>query len=215
MRLFGFALAAGFLLAASLPAAAEVFETHRYGHWIAIEGTTQNGSRVCGVSTRSAADTPAAYVGVKFFPDRGQLDVHMAKPSWSIPGGTSLPVEIEFDGSSTPWATGHAAGNGGMVTLSVNPRRAGEFLAEFSAASRGTIRFGGDEAPWAVDLSGSGAAVQAMADCIQRAGGSRGGGAAATQPHWAAPSRTPPAAKPPAQRPQPGGVSVLGPERRT
>ena len=214
MRLFGSALlAAGVLLAAAaLPAAAEVVETHRHGHWIAIEGTTQNGSRVCGVSTRSAADAPSAYVGVKFFPDRGQLDVHMAKPSWSIPTGTGVPVEIEFDGAAGSWATGHAAGNGGMVTLSVNPRRAGEFLAEFGAASRGTIRFGGDEAPWTVDLSGSGVAVQAMMDCVLRAGGSRGG-TAATQPHGAAPSRAP-SAKPPALRPHPGGIGV-GPERRT
>ena len=205
MRLSASALAAGVLLAASPPAAAAVVETHRYGHWIAIEGTTQSGSRVCGVSTRSAA-SPSLYVGVKFFPDRGQLDVHMAKPSWSIPGGTGVPVEIEFDGSPGSWATGHAAGDGGMVTLSVNPRRMGEFLAEFSAAPRGTIRFGGGEAPWTVDLSGSAAAVQAMVDCIQRSRGSGGGGAAATQPYT-------PSAKPPARQPWPG-IGV-GPERRT
>jgi hypothetical protein len=211
MRLFGSALA-GVLLTASLPAAAAVVETHRYGHWIAIEGATQNGSRVCGVSTRSAA-APSAYVGVKFFPDRGQLDVHMAKPSWSIPSGASVPVEIEFDGSPGSWATGHAAGDGGMVTLSVSPRRAGEFLAEFSVASRGTIRFGGREAPWVVDLSGSGAAVQAMLDCVRRAHGG-GGGAAAARPRWVAPPSTP-AAKPPAQPPRLGIGIGIGPERRT
>jgi hypothetical protein len=93
-----------------------------------------------------------------------------------------------------------------MVTLSVNPRRAGAFLAEFSAAPRGTIRFGGGEAPWTVDLSGSAAAVQAMVDCIQRSRGSGGGGAAATQPYT-------PSAKPPARQPRPG-IGV-GPERRT
>lgn len=214
MRLFGLALAGAFI-AASLPAAAAVVETHRYGHWTAIEGTTGNGSRVCGVSTGGRTASPK-YVGVKFFPDRGQLDVHIGKSSWSIPSGTSVPVQIEFNGSSGSWSTAQATGNGEMVTLSINPQRAANFLVEFSLASHGVIRFGGDEAPWTMNLAGSNAAVRAMLGCIQRARGVP----PSTQPLASVPppsnSSAPtmpytPSAEPPPSRP---GIGI-GRERRT
>jgi hypothetical protein len=206
MKRFGFALAGVLLAAPVSSAAAAVVETHRFAQWATIEGTTPGGSRVCGVSTNGDAASPR-YVGVKFFPDRGQLDVHIGKSSWSIPSGTSVPVEIVFNGSPGSWATDEATGNGDMVTLSVSPQRAAEFLVEFSTASRGVIRFGGTEAPWTVNLAGSNAATRAMLDCIQRA---RRGGSATTQPFESGPSR----ASPPAvTMPQPG-VGV-GRERRT
>lgn len=211
MRLVGSALA-GMLVAASLPAAAAVVETHRYGRWTAIEGTTRNGSRVCGVSTGAHSASPM-YVGVKLFPDMGQLDVHISKSSWSIPGGTSVPVRIEFQGSSRSWSTGQATGDGEMVTLSIDPRRAASFLVEFSAASHGIIWFGGDEAPWTVSLAGSDAAVRAMLGCVQRARG----GSTFTQPFAGAspPSTSPaptmpytPSAEPPPSRPGIGSGRV-------
>jgi hypothetical protein len=208
MKRFGFALAGALLAAASVPAGAAVVETHRYGQWAAIEGTTPSGSRVCGVSTRGGGASPT-YVGVKFFPDRGQLDVHIGKSSWSIPRGTSVPVEIVFRGSPGSWATETATGNGDMVTLSVSPQRAAEFLVEFSTASRGVIRFGGSEAPWTVDLSGSHAATRAMLDCIQRA--HRGGSAAATQPFESGGSSHGNQPAPVA----PQGSTAVGRERRT
>lgn len=214
MRLLGFALA-GALAATASPAAAAVVETHRHGQWATIEGTTPGGSRVCGVATMEG-EAPSRYVGVKFFPDLGQLDVHISKPSWSIPSGTSVEVEIAFSGSPGAWSTRTAAGKGDMVTFAINPRKAAEFLVELSLASRGTIRFGGDEAPWAINLAGSGAAVRAMLECVGRSRGAP----SATQPYASAPKPEPatpsvpytPSTEPPMpQRPSIG----IGRERRT
>jgi hypothetical protein len=197
-------------IGASVPAAAEVRAIGRYGFWSVHEGTAERGDRLCGVSTVGAAPE-RRFFAVRFFPDGGYLEVQVSKKSWSIPPGTKVPLEIEFNGYPGAWrAPGGSHGEGDMIFQSFGRDAAVNFLREFRGASSGVIRFGGNEGTWTMNLTGSSAAVGALLDCIRRAHGG------ATQPYAAQP-REPtrpytPSAEPPVTVPSSIGT---GRERRT
>jgi hypothetical protein len=181
------------------PAAAETQVSARYGYWSVLEGTTNQGSRVCGVASMGSAPEKR-YLAVRFFPDEGYLEVQVAKDTWAIPSGTKVPLEIEFNGYPGAWRSQSGGnGDGRYIYQRFNSDAAVNFLREFRGASSGVIRFGGNESAWAMNLTGSSAAVGAMIDCIRRA---RGGTAQpyATQPSEPTLSYTP-SAKPPSTVP--------------
>jgi hypothetical protein len=140
------------------------------------------------------------FFGVRFFPDAGYLEMQVSKDSWSIPPGTKVPLEVEFNGYPGAWrAPSGSHGEGSMIFQRFGRDAAVNFLREFRGASSGVIRFGGNESAWTMNLTGSSAAVGAMIDCIRRAHGGT------TQPYATQPSEPTlpytPSAKPPSTVP--------------
>lgn len=143
------------------------------GNWAAyaqtFAGTSSPG---CGMRSGPVAKQ----VHVKWFPGRDGLSVQIFKQGWRIPKGTKLTVHIGFDKSILGTAE-EASGammdysNGGAIGVvsfhMTDPTLLDNFLNGFRDAERMWITFpGGTEAPWWLDMTGSGDVLKAFYRCI-------------------------------------------------
>ncbi len=169
-------LAGAVAVGVAAPAAAEVSVYYHAGGWDAFDGPGDNGQPVCGIGSRNPAD--GRTFSLRFQIGGDVLTFIAAKPGWTIPDGTQIPVVVQI-GLQQPW-TEQAVGKGERVQWTMASADAPTFDAQFRAASSLTVSFpSGNERPWVISLSGSTAASNAMGRCVtdltQRA-------TAATQP---------------------------------
>lgn len=157
------------LLAAFVPfllfsaAHAETVITSRSGAWSAFEGASDDGHRVCGVVTSGRH----MEIGLKHFEGTDALTVHITKRGWTIPLGMPIGMILRFSGE-TPWVI-RGRGHRNLIEFSLRGEAVGVFIREFRSSSRGFIRFvDGNEGDWAINLTGSLAATNAMAECMGR-----------------------------------------------
>lgn len=153
-------------------ASAQVQTIGVHGSWRVFEGSSNDGTPVCGMSTRGA-DGKA--VIIKYFGGASGFTIQIFKDTWNIPSETRIGLKIKF-GNEDPWrvtARGYPQQRrqGGMIEAAIGFEHSGLFLREFRAATSATIEFlDGNEGSWTMDLIGSTAASQTMSGCIRRLG---------------------------------------------
>jgi hypothetical protein len=99
-------------------------------------------------------------------------DYNRSKRSWRIPTGTEVPLQVGFDGAAFGKPVnafgGVDAKAGAYVTSHIAPEAVQNFIREFSEGNKMWIRFGGNEEPWIIDLTGSRGAAEAFTACTVR-----------------------------------------------
>jgi hypothetical protein len=153
---------AGMMLAAGTAAAATTVYYHA-GRWEAFSGTDAENQVVCGIGS---SGTDGRRLDLTFVIGGDALFFQAAKPSWSIPEGTEVPVVMQI-GSAPPWneqASGHAS----SLAWSMSRDETSAFRQQFRAAETMTLSFpSGNEPAWTVSLRGSTGADNTFARCIR------------------------------------------------
>lgn len=202
--ILGTGLAAMALGALAKPARADMTVYYHVGSWDAFSGQGSDGKPVCGVGSTNPGDNRSFS---ERFPIGGEsVAFEVKKPTWSIPGGTQLPVVVQV-GLSAPWNF-QAIGNGQAVDWSLDRGAMQTFDSQFRLATSMTVSFPtGNEPPWTVGLSGSTAISNAFGRCVtdltQRTAGSRQTTGGPTQPFGLSTMPIRPALQAPAQPTQP------------
>ncbi|WBV42417.1 hypothetical protein [Pseudoroseomonas cervicalis] len=165
-RVLSLVLAAA-MLAAALPSPAlartEVFA--EVGGWHAFLGTSDAGSRLCGLGTTGSA---GKQFYVKHFAGNAGISIHIFKQGWSIPAGRPILMGYQFDRSDIFRAPG-AAGSGTMISFELEGQAMVDFFNMFRAGRSLNIHFlEGDEGGWTVNLTGSTAIAEHFARCLIR-----------------------------------------------
>jgi hypothetical protein len=199
-------LAAAIVLGLAQPVRAETTIFARAGGWTAFGGTTNDGTATCGIDATDRSS--GRHFLVQYYASSsGLLFFRTIKPSWVIPQGTRIPIEMRIDGNSAWTAT--AFGSGREIQWTLNLSTMGEFERQFRLGLQMTLSFvAGNEPRWDFVMRGTNAIMLSFADCIRRMGG------VGTQPH-ATPTPEPPAitqpftSAPPRQKP----VPVVVPDR--
>ena len=166
------------LLAASLAitppaliaqARAEVTVFAKAGAWEAFGGRTNDGKRVCGIST-SGDDM---WLGVKYFAGDDGFTIQLSSTDWTVKDGERVKVIMRFDRLS-PWsgaATGfHMSDGDAALELEIPANKLTLWLREFRQSNTLLVEF--PEAPdvedWKVDLAGTTAITDRMIACMDR-----------------------------------------------
>jgi hypothetical protein len=154
----------------------------RSGGWVNYAGTVNDGSKSCAMGILG---DEGREVQVKYWRDNDSLGILLLKPSWRIPDGTSINVELGFDGAH--YSDGKATGlidridQTNYVFIDLNGYAA-DFLDNFADAKFMQLHFpDGSEADWRVRMVGSRNALNAFGYCVTKLRGM----AATTQPFGA------------------------------
>ncbi len=164
------AILAGFLLH---PTAARA-DTHiisSSGSWEAYEGTSEDGTQLCGMDTTSDNDN-GDDIDIKYFNGDDELTIQLFSNGWKIPDGKSdTKIEIKFDSES--WHVNQVTGfhlddgTSGME-FTISKDDANDFIDDFSASSNLHLAFtNSDVDDWDIDLSGSQDVVGPFKDCVR------------------------------------------------
>jgi hypothetical protein len=153
------------------------------GYWNVALGTLDDGNRACSLHSR---DRQADQFYVKF--DGDDLFVQIFKPTWRIPNGTKVTIDLGFDqglfrnGNIT--ATGSTVRGIGMITFHLTDAAVIEdFFQQFRDADEMWVQFpDGNEQTWSINMTGSRQAARVFEGCM-------GVLANATQPFGAHPSQ--------------------------
>ncbi|MGY8679791.1 hypothetical protein Q2941_18625 [Bradyrhizobium sp. UFLA05-153] len=150
------------------------------GYWKAYYAE-QN--QICGMESHGTMSHGQAAMHIKFIVGQPGLLVQIFKTSWDLPNGVKVPIVIDVDGEPTyeVEATGYSGKEtASLVEWRIRPDDAIPFIKRFAAARSMSMRFqNGNEAPWVVNLGGSGAISLVMFRCIAAFG------KPATQPYGA------------------------------
>ena len=165
----GLAGAAMVVALATTPAMADTKVFARSGIWEAYNGTSSDGTKVCGIS----ASGGGRWFGFKYFAGDDEFTVQMSKDTWDIPKGLKVSVALTFD-DETPWkaqATGFKMSDGdAALQFGIPFKRATSFLKEFQAADTMVVEFPSQKAlkAWEADMKGSHNIVEQFGKCLQR-----------------------------------------------
>ena len=180
------------VIASASPALADMRAYQRSGYWTNYIGLADDKSPMCTMLTSSP---DGQGVTIKYSSAMDRMWVQLYKKTWRIPSNTKISVEIGFDGGSfgvTDDGLGEPAGNlGGTVSTGIAAAQITDFIGQVGLAKKMWFRFGGTEAPWVVDMSGSREAASSFEACVARLKVSR-----PTQPYASQPQ---PNAAPPSQ----------------
>ncbi len=165
----GLAGAAIGVVLATAPAMADTKVFSRSGIWEAYSGTSNDGTKVCGIS----ASGGGRWFGFKYFAGDDEFTVQLSKDTWDIPKGLKVSVTLTFD-DETPWkaqGTGFEMQDGdAALQFEVPFKQATKFLKEFQAADAIVIEFPSRKAlkAWEADMKGSHNIVEQFGKCLQR-----------------------------------------------
>lgn len=164
-----FAAAALMAVTAATPAFADTKVFANAGIWEAYGGTTDDGTKVCGIS----ASGGGRWFGFKYFAGENEFTVQLSKDTWDIPKGLKVSVALTFD-DDTPWkaqALGFKMSDGdAALEFTIPFKQATNFLKEFQAADSMTVEFPSQKAlkAWEADMKGSHNIVEQFGKCLQR-----------------------------------------------
>ena len=170
---------------------ADTVRTGTYGLWHSFEGTSNDGTEVCGINA-SGSDRG---LFIKYFVGQPGFVMQIFKSSWVINTQISVRVQISLGTSylSNPLnATAYPGSAGGYPFVEIGFRSEGssDFWQALRSASSGRLDFlTGTEGAWTINLTGSNAAVSALMACIQRRGGPALSAPPRTQPFNSAPTQ--------------------------
>lgn len=146
---------------------AGVFNIDHEGAWTAFAGATDNGQRVCGISTSGTGK----YFGLKYFNGDRTLTIQLGSKDWSIRDGGRQRVSLTM-GDHTPWtatANGfHFADGDAGLQFEVEADQLGQFMNEFGTSDELYVRFpNSDVSDWRGSLSGGQAISRSLLRCIR------------------------------------------------
>lgn len=155
------------LLAAIPPALAEVVTFARAGAWQAFGGTTDEGKKLCGISTSGEG----IWLGVKYFRGDNGFTVQLSSTDWTLKDGERVKVTMRFD-RHTAWAgaaTGfHMSDGDAALELEIPADKLALWLREFRQSNTLLVEF--PEAPdvedWKVSLAGTTAISDRLITCM-------------------------------------------------
>jgi hypothetical protein len=158
------------ILAAALftsAAQAEVKTYSRAGAWEAFGGTSNNGQRLCGVSTSG----DGKYIGIKYYKGDSSLTIQLSNTTWKVTDGTKVAVTMKFDGQS-PWrarATSYHMSDGdAALQFEIDEDQLDRWMAEFRQSYFLIIGFPNDKVDdWRANLRGTSAIADSMAECLR------------------------------------------------
>lgn len=153
---------------AAIPAAlAEVVVFARAGAWQAFGGTTDDGKRLCGISTSGEG----IWFGVKYFRGDNGFTVQLSSTDWSLKDGEKVKVIMRFDRLS-PWtgaATGfHMTDGDAALELEIPADKLTLWLREFRQSNTLLVEFpeADDVEDWKVSLAGTTAITDRLVACM-------------------------------------------------
>ena len=97
----------------------------------------------------------------------GVVRLILSKPSWQVTPRTPVRLNVAFAGMP-PLSLAGTGGGASLEFALADSFKA--WLHGFTAAASATLSFGGNEAPWQLDLAGTSTAISAMAECIRESG---------------------------------------------
>jgi hypothetical protein len=151
---------------------ARVFNIDHEGVWTAFAGTTDNGQRVCGISTSGTGK----YFGLKYYNGDNTLTIQLGAKDWSIRDGGRQKVSLTM-GDHSPWtatATGfHFSDGDAGLQFEINTDQLGQFMDEFGNSDELYVRFPNSPvSDWRGSLSGGEAISRSLLRCIREMRGS-------------------------------------------
>jgi hypothetical protein len=192
------------MLLGAAPTLADPTVYYHVGSWHAFTDKDAQGTAVCGIGTQNPAD--GRKLSLTYTVGGTDLTLQADKPSWNIPEGTSLEVDMQIDQDQSWQAQG--VGHGTNVQWVIGAASIREFDTEFRNGGALTITFpSGNEQPWTLALNGSTMASATLWRCVQDLSDrahvtSMGPNApASTEPYGQAPTQ--PYASQPAQAQEP------------
>lgn len=162
MRSVPYLVALAVVLAGFPAVATDLRNLGTYGGWQAYGGLAEDGKRVCGIEERG---NDGRSIHFKYFDGDDYLTAQIFKDAWSIPKNTSIPMQMQF-GAFSPW-TIPGLGIGKLIEFRIDSKQLPQFTLEFRAASDYSLTFmNGTEGSWSGSLSGSGAAIDRLLQCM-------------------------------------------------
>ncbi|HZT88398.1 MAG TPA: hypothetical protein VFA12_10545 [Stellaceae bacterium] len=138
----------------------------RAGLWDAFGGTSNNGTRVCGVST---SWTDNREFLLKYYRGDNTFTVQLVSPHWSVNSGDKYRVAMQIDANAS-WsglAVGAHVGNSGMLQFEINRNQLSRFIEQFRHGDILYLSFPGTGArDWTASLEGTNAVTTSFANCI-------------------------------------------------
>jgi hypothetical protein len=146
---------------------ADVKTFSRAGAWEAFGGTSNNGQRLCGVSTSG----DGKYIGVKYFKGDSTLTIQLSNTNWRVTNGTKVAVTMKFDNQS-PWrarATAYHMSDGdAALQFEIDEDQLDRWMAEFRQSYFLIIGFPNDKVDdWRANLRGTSAIADSMSECLR------------------------------------------------
>jgi hypothetical protein len=148
-------------------AQAEVSVFARAGAWQAFGGKSDDGKKLCGMSTSGGG----MWFGVKYFKNDDGFTVQLSNTEWKLKDGVKVKVTMRFDRAS-PWSavsTGFHMNDGdAALEFEVPVNKLRQWLTEFRAANVLQVGFPDDNVEdWKVDLRGTTAVSNYMVACME------------------------------------------------
>lgn len=137
------------------------------GTWAAISDRSPKGTPVCVLAWAPMSGDTVKNVAIKSFAGAGHLNVTLYKDSWNIPGGTHVPVSLDFADNEPLALDGY--GDGKIVDLALPPDATGIFLTLVAQSQQMRFAFPkGREPIWGVALKSVVPKVKAFAGCMKK-----------------------------------------------
>jgi hypothetical protein len=146
---------------------ADVVTFARGGPWEAFGGTSNDGQKMCGVSTSWKDDR---YFALKYFKGDKTLTLQLGSPDWQIKNGAEQRVSLQIDQNGM-WS-GNAKGmhfSNGQAGLQfeINVTELKDFIAEFREGDQLFLSFPGSNASdWTANLEGTDTISTSLANCV-------------------------------------------------
>ena len=171
IKRFLLATAVALVAVTSASAAGNGVKTYaKNGNWQNYAGVSNQGDQaLCGMSDLVNS------THIKYSPQTGAFWIMIFKNTWRIPNGTQVPMTIGFDQaqwSDPTMARGETKILPGvnspvsMVTINIKAESVKDFLDNFRLANKMWLRFGGNEAPWVLDMTGSRETADNFIKCV-------------------------------------------------
>lgn len=155
------------LAMATAPAIAEVVTFARAGAWQAFGGSTDDGKKLCGISTSGEG----MWLGVKYFKGDNGFTIQLSSNDWKLTDGEKVKLTMHFD-RLFPWsgsATGfHMSDGDAALEFEIPADKLGTWLREFRQSNQLLVGFpdAPDVEDWKVSLSGTTAITDRLVACM-------------------------------------------------
>src|SRR5208337_1680283 len=144
---------------------AEIVTYATVSGWDAFGGTTDNGTKVCGVSTSGNGKS----IAIKYFAGDNNVIIHLTSDRWQLKEGVHVRVQLRFDQGSS-WAAsavGFHSGDAAVLEGTVPYGQIRSFFNEFRVANTLAVQFPNQNVEeWSVYLSGTDEIANKFIGCI-------------------------------------------------
>jgi len=146
---------------------ADTKELARAGAWKAFGGTSNDGTRVCGMSSSGSGK----FFSVKYYAGDDTLTIQLGNDQRTLKDKAKVKTVMRID-KEAPWnatATGmHFSDGDAGLEFDINSKQIEEFIREFHDGNKISVTFPDDEvSSWLFTLDGSDTIVVKFAGCLK------------------------------------------------